>query len=140
MLDLHPTTTLTDAVRQRQRLDETLLRKLTTPHESGLDLLAAPKDAVEAGEVDDQVMSRIMTLARRTYDFVIVDSFPLLDRLMMAVLDLSDRVYVVVEGMVPTVLGGVKLCQLLDSLAIPRDKQRIVLNRYARFSGSLPPS
>jgi pilus assembly protein CpaE len=85
-------------------------------------------------------MARIVTLARRSYDFVVVDSFPLVDRIMMAVLDLSDRVYVVVEAMVPTVLGGVKLCQLLDSLGIPRDRQRVVLNRYARFAGNLRPA
>lgn len=139
-LDLQAEATLTDAVRQRQRLDETLLRQLATPHSCGLDLLAAPRDAVEAGEVDDEVMARIVTLARRSYDFVVVDSFPLVDRIMMAVLDLSDRIYIVVEAMVPTVLGGVKLCQLLDSLGISRDKQRVVLNRYARFAGNLHPT
>jgi pilus assembly protein CpaE len=140
LLDLRPATTLTDAVRQRQRLDATLLRQLATPHASGLDLLAAPKDAVEAGEVDDEVMARILTLARRSYDVVVVDSFPLVDRVMMTVLDLSDRVYLVLESMVPTVLGGAKLCQLLDTLGIARGKQRVVLNRYARFSGNLKPA
>ncbi len=140
MLDLQPATTLTDAVRQRDRLDETLLRQLVTQHACGLDLLAAPTDAVEAGEVDDEVMARVLTLARRSYDFVVVDSFPLVDRVMMAVLDLSDRVLIVLENMVPTVLGGVKLCALLDSLGVVRDKQRIVLNRYARFAGHLRPT
>ncbi len=43
MLDLIPQSTLTDAVREKERLDETLLRRLTTRHECGLHLLAAPK-------------------------------------------------------------------------------------------------
>jgi len=140
MLDLQPATTLTDAVRQRQRLDETLVKQLAVEHPCGLDLLAAPKDAVEANEVDDESMARILTLSRRAYDFVIVDSFPLIDRVMMAVLDMSDAIYVVLESVVPTVLGAAKLCQLLDNLNIPQSKQRIVINRYANFAGNLSPS
>ena len=63
-------------------------------------------------------MSRILTLARRSYDYVIVDSFPLLDRVMMAVLDLSDRVDFVLEGVVPALLGGGKLLRLLNNLGV----------------------
>jgi pilus assembly protein CpaE len=139
MLDLRPTTTLTDAVRERDRLDETLLRQLATPHPTGLHLLAAPADAVEAAEIDDEVMARILTLGRRSYDYVIVDSFPLLDRVMMAVLDLSDRAFVVLESVVPTVLGAVKLLRLLDDLGFPRERQRVVLNRHATIPGGLSP-
>ncbi|MFO0865649.1 MAG: AAA family ATPase [Gemmataceae bacterium] len=140
MLDLRPQSTLSDAVRQRQRLDETLLKQLVTRHSSGLELLAAPHDAVEANEVDDENLSRVLTMARRCYDVVIVDSFPLIDRVMMAVLDLSDRVYLVMESTVPTILGGAKLCQLMDGLSVPRAKQRILLNRHVRDAGNLPPT
>jgi pilus assembly protein CpaE len=46
MLDIVPQATLTEAVREKERLDESLLRRLTQTHPSGLHLLAAPKDAV----------------------------------------------------------------------------------------------
>jgi pilus assembly protein CpaE len=70
-----------------------------------------------------------------------VDTFPLFDRVVMAVLDLSDRVYVVLESVVPTLHGGARLIQLLDSLNFPRDRQRVVLNRYsAGFIGNLKPA
>lgn len=140
LLDVKPTTSLTDAARERKRLDETLIRQLALVHPGGLHLLAAPANAVEAAEIDDQTISRILTLARRAYDFVIVDSFPLLDQIMMSVLDLSDRVYLVLESVVPTVLGMVKLVQLLDSLGLPRDRQRIILNRYTGSSDNLKPA
>jgi pilus assembly protein CpaE len=106
-----------------------------------LHLLPAPADAVEAAEVDDETMSRILTLARRAYDYVIVDTFPLFDRVVMAVLDLSERTYVVLESVVPTLVGGAKMIQLLDSLNYHRDRQRVVLNRYSnRFVGNLKPA
>ena len=95
---------------------------------------------MEAAEVDDEVLSRILTLARRTYDFVIVDTFPMLDRAMVAVLDLSDRAYVVLENVVPTLLGGVKFVEALQGLGVSRERQRIVLNRHTSLPGSVTPA
>jgi pilus assembly protein CpaE len=139
MLDLQPKTTLSDAYRQLDRLDEMLLRQLTTQHASGLHLLAAPDRAVEGIKIDDDTISRVLTLARRAYDFVIVDTFPMLDRVMMSVLDLSDMSYLIIENVVPTVLSGAKLMELLDSMGFDPAQQRVVLNRYARRPGSLRP-
>jgi pilus assembly protein CpaE len=116
------------------------VRQLATPHETGLHLLAAPADAVEAAAIDDEIMSRVLTLARRAYDYVIVDSFPLLDRVMIAALDLSDRTYVVLESVVPTVLGIARYLKLLENLGLPKEPQRIVLNRYTGSSDNLKPA
>jgi pilus assembly protein CpaE len=138
-LDLRPEATLTDAVRERDRLDETMLRQLAVPHQSGLSLLAAPNSAVEAAEINDEAISRIITLARRTFRYVIVDTFPLLDGVVIAILDLSDRAYIVLENVVPTLLGGVKLVELLAGLGYPPEGQRVLLNRYTSIAGSLRP-
>jgi pilus assembly protein CpaE len=140
LLDLTATTSLTDVVREKERLDETLIRQFAVPHSSGLHVLAAPADAVEAADIDDDVMSQILTLARRTYDFVLVDTFPMLDRAIVAVIDLSDRVYVVLENVVPTLLGAVKLVEVLRSLGLSKQRQRIVLNRYTTLPGSVKPA
>jgi len=137
MLDLAPRVTLTDAAAERSRMDETMLRQMVTPHESGLHLLAAPSDAVEAAAVDDELISRIITLARRTYDFVVVDTFPLFDRVVVAVLDLSDRTYVVVENVVPTVIGAEKMLHVLESIGFPQERRRVVLNRMTSITGGL---
>ena len=44
-------------------LDETLLRQIAAVHSSGLHLLAAPAGAVEAAEIDDEAVARLLTLA-----------------------------------------------------------------------------
>jgi pilus assembly protein CpaE len=141
MLDVTPQTSLTDAVREKDRLDETLLRRLTVPHACGLQLLAAPKDAVEAAEVDDASFARVLNVARRTFDYVIIDTFPLLDSLVLSLLDVSDIVYMVLQGTVPNVVGAVKFLSILDALALPQERQRVVLNQnYSRFAGNLAPA
>jgi pilus assembly protein CpaE len=137
LLDLRPTATLTDIARESERLDPTMIRQTASVHSSGLHLLAAPADAVEAMEIDDLLMARIITLARQTYDVVIVDTFPMFDRVVIAALDLSDRVFVVLENVVPTLLGGVKLLSVLSRIGYPEKRQSIILNRQQRVTGSL---
>lgn len=138
MLDIIPQTTLTDAVREKERLDESLLRRLTQQHESGVHLLAAPRDAVEAAEVDDASFARVLNVARRTFDYVVIDTFPMLDGLMLSLLDTIDLAYIVMQGAVPTVVGMVRFLSVLDSLGLPLERQRLVLNQnFPRFAGSL---
>ncbi len=137
LLDLQPEATLTDIAREVDRLDPTMIRQTAAVHSSGLHLLAAPADAVEAMEIDDLLIARILTLARQTYDVVIVDTFPMFDRVVIAALDLSDRVYVVLENVVPTLLGGVKLLSVLERIGYPAARQSIILNRQQRIAGSL---
>lgn len=137
LLDLQPAATLTDLARESDRLDPTMVRQTAAVHSSGLHLLAAPADAVEAMEIDDLLIARIITLARQTYDVVIVDTFPMFDRVVIAALDLSDRVYIVLENVVPTLLGGVKLLSVLDRIGYPAERQSIILNRQQRVAGGL---
>jgi pilus assembly protein CpaE len=141
LLDLKPTTSIVDAVRERDRLDKTLLRHLTLRHTSGLRLLAAPADALEGADVDDEAIARIVNLARRSFKYVIVDTFPMLDNVLLTVLDQTDLAFVVVQGTTPSVAGIARLLPVLEGLGLPASRQRLVLNyNYKPFLGNLRPS
>lgn len=135
-LNVQPKATIVDAWEQRDRLDERLLHELTTSHESGLQLLAAPANAMESAEIDDAMMSRILLLARRRYDYVLVDTFPLFDRVNMAILDMSDYAYVVLENVVPTMQIVRGFFDLLSEVDFAVERQRILLNRFSKAGGS----
>jgi pilus assembly protein CpaE len=137
LLNVQPARTLANVAAERERLDLTLLRQMAIEHSSGLHLLAAPADAVAAMDVDDTLISRLIQLARRAYDFVIVDTFPLFDRVVVAVLDLSDLVLVVMENVVPTLIGGTALLRVLEQIGVPAERQRLILNRQQDISGNL---
>lgn len=137
LLDARPDSTLSDAAAERDRLDGTMLRQMATPTQYGVHLLAAPADAVEALEVDDTLISRIITLGRKSYDYVIVDTFPMFDRVVVATLDLSDRAYVVLENVVPTLLGAVRMLDVLERIGFAASRQSLVVNRLQRVAGSL---
>jgi pilus assembly protein CpaE len=138
MLGLTPAATMSDAARERDRLDEALLRGLTTPHPSGLRLLAAPADALEASDIGDQAIARLLHVARRSFDYIVVDTFPMLDSVVMAALDASDLIFVVLQGIAPSVAGVGRLLPVLEGLGFESERQRIVLNRnHKRFLGDL---
>jgi pilus assembly protein CpaE len=136
MLNLTPETSLLDAFEQQKRLDKTLIRQLATRHESGLLLLAAPPDPLAAADIDDQSIVRVLNLARRTFRYVIVDTFPLFDQIVMSVLDIANRAYVVIDNVVPTVLSGVQLLRLLNDLQYPDDRIQLIVNRYQQLAGN----
>ena len=141
LLDVKPATSIIDAVRERDRLDKTLLRHLTIRHGSGLRLLAAPADALEGSEVDDEAVARIINLARRSFEYVIVDTFPMLDSVLMTILDISDIDFIVVQGTAPSVAGIARLLPVLEGLGVPQSRQRLVLNyNYKPFLGNLQPA
>jgi pilus assembly protein CpaE len=138
LLGLKPTASIVDAVRERDRLDPTLLRNLTLKHGTGLRLLAAPADALEGAEVDDEAIARIVNMARRAFKYVIVDTFPIIDNIMMTILDLTDVAFVVVQGTAPAVAGIARLLPVLDGLGVPASRQRLILNyNYQPFLGNL---
>jgi len=140
MLDLTPVTSLADAVHERDRLDRTLLRHLSLKHASGLRVLAAPGDALEGAEVDDEAIGRIINLARRSFGYVVVDTFPTIDSVLMTILDLTDVAFVVTQGTAPAVAGMARLLPVLEGLGVTAARQRLVLNHnYRPFLGDLRP-
>ncbi|HZV00322.1 MAG TPA: AAA family ATPase [Planctomycetota bacterium] len=140
MLDLQPETTIADAVKQVNRIDETMLHELSTRHACGLRFLAAPHDAVEAAEITPEAIARVLNVARRAFDYVVVDTFPMVDNVVIAILDVSDRVFVVFQGTVPTVLGIASFLKLLSRVGVPPARQGLVLNHnHPGFVGSLRP-
>ena len=67
-----------------------------------------PGGHIEAGE---RALARLVALGRRCFDYVIVDTLPILDGVMLSVLDLADRLYLVNQGTVPDVIGAARLLE-----------------------------
>lgn len=140
LLDLQPDRTVVDIARQIDRLDETLLRSLVAEHDCGLHVVPAPPDAVTAAELDERVVARLLAVARRAYRHVVIDTFPVLDSVTLAILDLSDDVFVVFDGLVPTTLGTKALLGVLDEVGVPDTRRAMVLCQgHPSFLGKLRP-
>jgi pilus assembly protein CpaE len=138
LLDIQPESTLADAAREVDRLDASLLASLAGHHTSGVHVLAAPSNAIEAAGVGESVLARVVSVARRAYDYVVIDTFPLLDSVTLAILDMSDMTFVVLNDSLPTVTGSAGLLEVLDRLGVDRARSRVVLNRTHPGRGLSP--
>jgi pilus assembly protein CpaE len=72
-LDLNPKLSILDLVGSPERLDASLLQNVMTHHDSGLEVLAAPREMVPLDAVPVEVAARLVSLARDSYEFVVLN-------------------------------------------------------------------
>jgi pilus assembly protein CpaE len=129
MLGVEPEKTIYDLVVAPGELDTEKLAGYTTRHGSGLDVLPAPLRPEDAELVTEVKITRLLEVARESYDVIVVDTSPFFHGPMLATLDRTDGLIVLCGLDVPT-LKNVKLSlHTLDLLSFPANKIKYVLNR-----------
>ena len=128
-LRVRPERTLFDLASVAGDVDQSAVDSVLATHSSGLKMLCAPHDPLDAEKLDGDVIARVLRGMRRAFDVVIVDTAPALDDFTLAVLSTADIAYLVTSLDLPAVKDA-KLClSTLERLRLGMDKVRIVLNR-----------
>jgi pilus assembly protein CpaE len=132
-LRLRPRYTISDAL---QRADETEDAELAAhiddyvvTHETGIHILAAPKDPSEADRISPPDVTRVIEAIRARYDYVIVDTPSALTETVLAALDLSDELYVMATLDLPSVRNMAVFLNTLEKLKISSENVRLILNK-----------
>jgi pilus assembly protein CpaE len=136
-LDIESKKTIFDLVVDNDGdLDPDLIDRVVVHHSSGIDVLLAP--SVESMLVlAPAQLQRILAMMRRLYEYIFVDTRPLLDETTIAFLDLSDTILTVCN---PEIASLRNLRIFLDSaahLGYGSDKIRLIINR-ADMRGAIP--
>lgn len=127
-LQLLPEHTIADAVGSNH-LDATGLKVLLTTHDSGLYVLAAPRDPVEAERVSADKAAEIIRLLAADFQHVVVDTDPGLSEHSLAALDAASDIVLICGMDVPSVNGFRKTLIALDQAGYTHQARHIVLNR-----------
>ncbi len=135
-LGLVPDRDLADLVNDLDDLGA-LSTYLSRHRETGLLVLAGPRDPRDAERIAPDDMSRVLVNLRRRFSLVVVDCPAVLDLLTLAVLDLSETVFVVTEAITPTILATARFLDLLEDQGLGSDRLRVVLNRHSTIEGVL---
>jgi len=131
-LGLEAKYSIADMVEKRQRLDESLINSLVTPHSTNLSLLAAPLEADSADEIEPQHIFEVLQKLREHFDYVVLDPQHTFDSITLAALDQSDEIVLVVTLDIPAIRSTQRALQIFDRLGYPRKKVRIVVNRWSK--------
>jgi pilus assembly protein CpaE len=129
MLGIEPEKTIQDLVVAPGELDPEKLAGYTTRHVSGLDVLPAPIRPEDAELVTEQKLSRLLEVAKESYDVIVVDTSPFFHGPMLATLDRTDDLLLVCGLDVPTIKNVRLSLQTLQLLSFPSERIRIILNR-----------
>jgi pilus assembly protein CpaE len=131
-LGVDPKYSFADMAENRMRLDDSLISSFTTPYSSSLSLLAAPKEADLADEIEPEHVFEVLQRLRESYDYVVLDPQHTFDSITLAALDQSDEIVLVLTLDIPAIRSTQRALEIFDRLGYPRKKIRIVVNRWSK--------
>jgi pilus assembly protein CpaE len=131
-LRLKPKFTIFDALQRDEddeadlqaHIDEYLVR-----HETGVAVLAAPKDPAEADRITPPDVTRVVEALRNRFDYVIVDTPAQLSEVVLAAFDLSELLFLMATLDLPSVRNMGVFLNTLEKLKVPSENIRLVLNK-----------
>ncbi|MEP6570777.1 MAG: AAA family ATPase [Acidobacteriota bacterium] len=131
-LGVDPKYSFADMSENRTRLDDALINSFVTPYSSSLSLLAAPKEADSADEIEPEHVFNVLQRLRESYDYVVLDPQHTFDSITLAALDQADEIVLVLTLDIPAIRSTQRALEIFDRLGYPRKKIRIVVNRWSK--------
>ncbi len=128
--------TLSDVVRGIHRLDAALLKASMLNVNPKLAVLAAPIDPSHGLEARPEHVESLLSLARRHFDYIVLDVGRTVDAASVRALDHADLIHAVLQANLPCVRGAKRMLEVFRSLEYPEQKVELVVNRYEK-SGDL---
>ncbi len=120
-----------DALRNFDRLDASLLQNLLVKHRSGVFVLAAPTKVSEV-EVSKGAIDRLIAIARREFDQVIVDVGSRIDEAAKVLFEDATSIYLVTQTGISELRNSNRLISQFFDDGNPN--LQIVINRFdSRF-------
>ncbi|HEX8355213.1 MAG TPA: AAA family ATPase [Pyrinomonadaceae bacterium] len=131
-LGVEPKFSIADLVENVGRVDDALLRSYLTPHTANLSLLAAPREADSADDIEAEHVFQVLEILRERHDYVVVDPQHTFDAITLAALDQSDEILLVLTLDIPAIRSTQRALQIFDRLGYPRHKLHVVVNRFSK--------
>ena len=128
-LQMLPQNSIVDLVGMAGHIDEQAIRSVVTRHDSGLDAISAPAEPSDADRVPGSTVGELIRVAKRHYDFVILDTPPAFTSHVLAGFDDSDLLVLIATLDIPAVKNLRLTLDTLDLLGNPKESRLIVLNR-----------
>lgn len=133
-LDLVPSATLADVVREFELLDLARLERLLETHKpTGLRFLAHPSQIGDATLVEARHLRRVLDLLRSEYTHVLLDVGKLgksLTPMDIAALQLVDAVLLVLQSDISGVRNAIRLLLTLKEHEGLEEKTLVIMNRF----------
>jgi pilus assembly protein CpaE len=135
--DLFPKRGMLQALENLDRLDEVALKGYVAQHASGLKVLGnAAEDALPTQPVSVDHLRRLLDVAVRCNDHLVVDLPRRIDAVTALVLERAQHIMLVVQQSLATLRDATRLITCMrNDLGLSKDRLLVVVNRYDKKSG-----
>ncbi len=138
MLDMKPDRSLVDLLRDVERVERNTVTDYLARHDSGLWVLAAPRETLQWRSVSPERFRRVIGLLAKRFDVVLIDSTGALTELALAVLEESNLVLWVTSSDFSSINNSLQGLETLRALSYPEGKVRLMLNVTSAEDGVRP--
>ena len=132
-LNLQTAHSSTHLLPQLADLEETDFETLLTPHATGIQALLLQQQGLTL--LDPTTLRKTLVALRRLRDLVVVDTSPVFDDNAATVLELADRVLLVLAPEIPALRGARLFLEQPARLGLSRERIVLVLNRFPMRGG-----
>ena len=138
MLDMKPDRGVVDLLRDVERVERNTVTDYLARHDSGLWVLAAPREPLQWRSVSPERFRRVIGLLAKRFDVVLIDSTGALTELALAVLEESNLVLWVTSSDFSSINNSLQGLETLRALSYPEGKVRLMLNVTTAEDGVRP--
>lgn len=138
MLDLRPTHRLVEVLERFDPDDPFLMQQLLVAHSCGVFLLASPGKPELAELVQPGSFVELLESLRKAHDYIVIDLGSTWTELTEKVVDLADRMIVLVTQEVTALKNGKLVLDLPGIRDSSPEKLVLLLNKYDRAWGITP--
>ncbi|HYE93131.1 MAG TPA: hypothetical protein VEA38_19020, partial [Terriglobales bacterium] len=132
MLGLEPAYSISELVRSRARVDDSMLASFLTNYSATLSLLAAPPEAEGADDITPQHVLELMHILRARFSCVVLDLQHTFDPITVEALSQADDVLLLMTLDIPGIRSAKRTLRLFDRFGFPRQKTHVVINRWTK--------
>jgi pilus assembly protein CpaE len=119
---------------ETENVDSEVFRQALVSHEDKLWALTAPSDMLPLDLITPQDVARVLDIARRNFDYVIVDMPSTLVAWTETVLTASQIYFTTIEIDMRSAQNALRFKRALKSEELPVEKLRFCLNRAPKFT------
>lgn len=120
-----------ELIRNVSRLDHDLLRGFIATHSSGLDVLSSPDVYGGMRNTDAESVERTLGFLSAAYDFVLLDCDASFEDVNLAIIDISNHVYLISTPEIGSIRDLSRYVDGLIQNEHSTDKLQVVINRYS---------
>lgn len=134
-LSIEPAYSWLEITKNISRLDPTYLMSILYQHTSGIYVLPSPIELPDLHIINPQPLATLLRFMQTMFDFIVIDSGQSIDQISQAIMQISDKNFLVSVLNLPCIINLKKLLETFRKLGYPEEENiEIIANRFHRNS------